>query len=316
MRKPLVYLYQGIQGKIIAQHIRKDGSEYYKHRLTSYSGKQILNVPDTNRWIKTYIKSGEPFMVCRFGATELATIKTFDFELKDKYAAQMARVHTLSGLFPETEEVGKRFTDFMIHQIPSADLIAIWPQAFEEYYLKQYGSDSLKCTFLESLEPWEYPEDPWSSALKGKKVLVVHPFIDSIEQQYKKRAELFEGTDILPEFELQTLRSVQTAGGGSDDRFSSWFDAYEWMKDEILKRDFDIAILGCGAYGFPLAAEIKKSGKQAIHFGGVTQILFGILGARWDNNEAINRFMNDSWVRPMDKEKPKNASAVENNCYW
>lgn len=40
------------------------------------------------------------------------------------------------------------------------------------------------------------------------------------------------------------------------------------------------------------------------------------MGARWENKEALRKFVNDAWVRPMDKEKPKNASAVENNCYW
>ena len=316
MKKPFTYLYEGIQGKIMTRHIRNEGSEYYKQRLSSYSGRPILNMADTNSVIGEAIQSGKPFMVCRFGSTELATIKTFDFELTNKYEGQMERVHTLSGLFPETADTGKRFTELMLDSIPDADLIGIWPQAFEEYYLKQYGSDTLKCTWLEYLEPWNYPENPWSAALKGKKVLVVHPFIDSIEQQYQKREQLFKGTDILPAFELQTLRSVQTSGGGTDDRFASWFDAYEWMKEEILKRDFDIAILGCGAYGFPLASDIKKAGKQAIHFGGVTQILFGIMGARWDDDEVINRYVSDAWVRPMDKEKPKNASSVENNCYW
>ena len=316
MKKPFTYLYEGIQGKIMTGHIRKEGSEYYKQRLSSYSGRSILNMEETNRLIAETIQSGKPYMVCRFGSTELATIKTFDFELTGKYAEQMARVHTLSGLFPETEDTGKRFTDLMLQSIPSADLIGIWPQAFEEYYLKTHGSDSLQCTWLEYLEPWGYPENPWSAALEGKKVLVVHPFIDSIEQQYAKREQLFKGTNVLPSFELQTLRSVQTAGGGSDDRFSTWFEAYEWMKEEILKRDFDIAILGCGAYGFPLAAEIKKAGRQAIHFGGVTQILFGIMGSRWEGDEVLKPYLSDAWVRPMDKEKPKNASAVENNCYW
>ena len=316
MRKPITYLNQYIQGKIMTYHIRHDGSIYYKNRLKTYSGKEILDVDSTNNRIAEMIRSGRPMMVCRFGSTELATMKIFDFEVEKKYAEQMARVHTLSGLFPETTETGKKFTELMLGCIPSADLIGIWPQAFEEYYLQEYGSDSLKCTWLESLEPWNNPQNPWSAALAGKKVLVVHPFIDSIEAQYQKREQIFQNTNILPEFELQTLRSVQTAGGGADERFSSWFEAYEWMKEEILKRDFDIAILGCGAYGFPLAAAIKAAGKQAVHFGGVTQILFGILGARWDGDEDLKKFVNASWVRPMDKEKPKNASAVENNCYW
>ena len=316
MKKPLTYLYEAIQGKIMTRHIRKEGSEYYKQRLSSYSGRPILNISDTNQRIAEMIHSGKPFMICRFGSTELATIRTFDFELSNRYAEQMDRAHHFSGIFPETEDIGKRFTRLMLDSIPSADLIGIWPQAFEEYYLKQYGSESLMCTWLEYLEPWCYPEYPWSAALKEKKVLVVHPFIDSIERQYKKREQLFKGTDVLPEFEMQTLRSVQTAGGDSDERFADWFEAYEWMKEEILKRDFDIAILGCGAYGFPLAAEIKKAGKQAIHFGGVTQILFGIMGNRWEGDEVLKPYLSDAWSRPMDKEKPKNASAVENNCYW
>lgn len=48
------------------------------------------------------------------------------------------------------------------------------------------------------------------------------------------------------------------------------------MKDEIDKRDYDIALIGCGAYGFPLAAHIKRSGKKAVHLGGALQLLFGI----------------------------------------
>ena len=40
--------------------------------------------------------------------------------------------------------------------------------------------------------------------------------------------------------------------------------------------EFDVAIIGCGAYGLPLAVEAKRMGKQAIHMGGATQVLFGI----------------------------------------
>ena len=80
MKKPFTYLYEGIQGKIMTGHIRKEGSEYYKQRLSSYSGRPILNMAETNRLIAESIQSGKPFMVCRFGSTELATIKTFDFE--------------------------------------------------------------------------------------------------------------------------------------------------------------------------------------------------------------------------------------------
>lgn len=316
MRKPVTFLIQYLQGKQIYSRVRKEGNAYYEKNLHEFGGKEILNVNDTHEEIIRKIQSGKPFMVCRFGSNELATVKTFDFRVSKKYAHQLDRAHTYAGLFPETEETGRRFTKMMLEGIPEADLIGIWPQPFEEYYISHFGAAELRCTWLRSLEPWANLKRPWSSALAGKKVLVVHPFIDSIEKQYKRRTELFPGTDILPEFELKTVRSVQTAAGETDDRFETWFEALDWMKNECLKTDFDIAILGCGAYGFPLAAELKKAGKQAVHLGGATQNLFGITGARWDNDPLMKPFINDAWVRPSASERPKDASKIENACYW
>ena len=75
---------------------------------------------------------------------------------------------------------------------------------------------------------------------------------------------------------------------------------------------FDIAIIGCGAYGMPLAAYCKQIGKKAVHLGGATQLLFGIKGKRWDNYSLYN----DYWVRPLESETPRNAGKIESGCYW
>ena len=106
------------------------------------------------------------------------------------------------------------------------------------------------------------------------------------------------------------VNAVNSIGGGSD--YSSWFDALEAMKDEIDRKDFDIALLGCGAYGFPLAAHIKRIGKKAIHMGGSLQLLFGIYGKRWENYPYIN----DAWIRPRVVDRPKGFENVEKGCYW
>ena len=149
--------------------------------------------------------------------------------------------------------------------------------------------------------------------------MVVHPFENTIIEQYKKHHLLFPGTDLLPDFELKTLRAVQTVAGEIDDRFETWFDALEYMYQKAMEIDFDVAIIGCGAYGLPLAAKIKASGKQAIHLGGVTQILFGIRGKRWDEEahyDYIRKLYNDSWVHPAKEDRPKNSNRVEGGCYW
>lgn len=64
------------------------------------------------------------------------------------------------------------------------------------------------------------------------------------------------------------------------------------MQDEISKEDYDICLIGCGAYGFSLAAYVKRCGKQAIHMGGALQLLFGIKGKDGMTKDNLNFIMN------------------------
>jgi len=83
-------------------------------------------------------------------------------------------------------------------------------------------------------------------------VLVIHPFVRSIESQYRAhRSELFSNPDVLPEFELKTMASVQSIAGNTDG-FESWFDALDDMRDRIGREQFDIAIVGAGRTVCPL----------------------------------------------------------------
>lgn len=283
------------------------------------SGKKMQTAEEINEYIQRLILSGDPFFVGRFGANELSCLKTFDFEIEAKYKKSLSLMQTCAGFFPPTIEMGEKFKDLMLSVIPDADVMGIWMLPFEDYYLNKYGSDDLCTTFLTDLEPWSAPDVPWSAALAGKKVLVIHPFSETITNQYKRREKLFPDTNILPAFDLKTIKAVQTIAGEKDDRFDTWFDALDWMFQEAMKIDFDIAIIGCGAYGFPLAARIKKAGKQAIHLGGATQLMFGIKGKRWVQNsgyENLKRYFNDAWVRPSNNEKPKQFQKVEDGCYW
>ena len=86
------------------------------------------------------------------------------------------------------------------------------------------------------------------------------------------------------------------------------------MTEEIEKQDFEVALIGCGAYGFQLASRVKRMGKIAVHMGGSVQTLFGIKGGRWD--VQYSDMYNEYWVYPDGSEKIKNASSVESGCYW
>lgn len=297
------------------------------------AGKKLLSIEKTNELISDAIEKGQPYWVGRFGGTEMNMI--YEFLKHDIITEYDNRVDAtdklceLSGFFPNNPEFGSRFVKMMLDCCKDIDLQAAWGRYMADYIYDKFQPNT-KLTRLDRIEPWNLYKSkgnvkPWSSKLAGKKVLVIHPFADSIEEQYSKNrcnifSKIYESDDILPEFELKTLKSVQTLAGETDKRFSNWFEALDWMVSECTKIDFDVAIIGCGAYGFPLAARIKEMGKIAIHLGGATQLLFGIRGRRWEKEYIYRDFRktipNEYWVRPSNDEKPANAGSVENACYW
>lgn len=153
------------------------------------------------------------------------------------------------------------------------------------------------------------------SGFEGKKVLVVHPFEKSIRNQYEKRKQIWRDENILPDFDLITIRAEQTIMG-QPSKYATWFEALEAMKLKMSDTDFDIALIGAGAYGMPLAAHAKSIGKQAVHLAGWTQILFGIKGKRWVDMPNVAKYMNEHWTRPLPEEVPQGFKKVESGCYW
>jgi hypothetical protein len=278
-------------------------------------------------YIKDLLNSEKPIMIARFGSTELyCMVDYLNLNSKFKYLKYIKskissyeftrdtkiNAYNCSGIFQSTNTILSRFSELMIQETKNLDVLGSWRS--EEFYFKE----QLNKTFiigLTDIEPY-YHKYPWSSALAGKKVLVIHPFAKTIESQYKNRELLFKNPDILPKFELQVLKAVQTLSAEEGESYNDWFDALDYMKIQIDKIDFDIAIIGCGAYGFPLAAYVKKIGKKAIHMGGATQILFGIKGRRWEEIPFFQNLINEYWVRPSIDETPSKANLVEDACYW
>ena len=115
---------------------------------------------------------------------------------------------------------------------------------------------------------------------------------------------------------LRVLKAIQSIAGNNCG-FKDWFAALDWMKSEMEQEDFDIALIGCGAYGFPLTVHAKRLGKIGIHLAGWTQMLFGIYGKRWlEDQPEYSKYINKYWVRPNISEIPGGAQKVEGGCYW
>ena len=301
---------------------------YEKIRLRNidYSGQ------DASDYIKSRILDDKPCMICRFGAAELDITTRYLELIKasqsplfqgieryidkniERFWFDSVREHmkNIGGFFPNTDDSLKKFGNRMIHDINNVDILGSW--LGKEVEVSKFMSKTIKKVNLSDLEPYSHI-DPWSIALKDKVVLVIHPYEESIQNQYKKHELLFNNPLILPKFTLLTIKAIQSLGGNVEG-FESWFDALDYMCEKISCINFDIAIIGAGPYGLHLASYVKQIGKKSIHLGGATQILFGIKGKRWDDMPLFQNLYNQYWVRPSQKEVPDKYQSVEGGCYW
>lgn len=290
-----------------------------KLRSKRYAGQWVKSQQEGNDILTQWLESGKVFMFGRHGTNELnCGSKAFMLRkgIIDKIDLnRLERPCYNSGLYPVTTETMVRFQELLEMACQQTDMYGTFRMILEDYYIKKFMPKNVVLTHLNMMDFWRY-EKPFTSALKGKRVVVVHPLADLIESQYKKRALLFENPYVLPEFELRTVKAIQTVAGERDSRAESWFDGLEYMYNAVMAEDFDVAILGCGSYGMPLAGMLKKQGKSVIYMGGVTQMLFGIKGRRWDLDPAACKLYNEHWVYPNEKDTPKDAKAVEGGCYW
>lgn len=316
MGDKIEFLYFSFFSAIRTYYRKIVGIDKYKRKTVN--GQKIQSIDEINSYIYDNLLSENSFLVARFGDAELRCIVYYlqiKYGLRKDYPENFKKImHNNTGFFPATTQNLNKFSELMLNAVKNVNVFAVWHNYLEDYVIKKFNN---QCSYtrLESIEPYR-SDMPWSKALEGKKVLIIHPFKESIENQLNQNREfLFEDKNILPKFEYSVIKAVQSNAGG-EVQFKDWFEALDYMYNETLKYDYDIAIVGCGSYGLPLAAKLKADNKKVIHLAGATQILFGIKGRRWEDKKEVSCLFNKYWIRPNQNEKPKNAKKVEGGCYW
>lgn len=285
-----------------------------------------LSPEESSKIISDTLSSDKPCLICRFGSTELSAYQNYrkghplSF-LRKKHpfwvdSSVRNEMEQNAGFYPSSHSNLARFADIIDSCINEIDVLASWIKS-EDSIRRLNKCKKIPLLFLEP----HWSATPWSKLLANKKVLVIHPFSESIISQYERRSLLFDNKDILPEFKKLTIIKAIQLSDLLEKKFPDWFSALDYMQKEIDKTDFEIALIGCGAYGMPLAAYCKRLGKQAIHMGGALQLLFGIWGARWEDPTYskiphYQNLRNEYWIRPSAKETPNYAKLIENGCYW
>jgi len=267
----------------------------------------------TYLYISEAIIKKKPFIASRLGFTE-AWCLSDENSTKNPSERIMRKIWKYSGVFPDISEHFKLFAERYISALGSVDLLALIKTEHETRLIKRTGISPLKCE-LRDLEPFLHPH-PWSMHLENLKVAVISPFSESIRNSYmESRSKLFFDQRVLPYFDLNVIKAPQTISFNNDG-YISWEAAYQATVKKLDAIEYDVVILGCGAYALPLAAHIKSRGKVAIHLGGIAQVLFGVHGKRWEAGPMKEIFINDFWRVPLESERPKGWEKIENGCYW
>lgn len=331
MRVPTVNGFYVSPGTVFTAVKRSIQSRFgiYKRQppLPFVGGQTVINSREADDYLSLAIAKMEPFAAGRLGTTEGDLVRWRVLHPKKKFPlALILNGKRLSGIFPTSQSDATIFSDSYLDSVGRLDLLGVRNQDFFNGYfeMERIVVEEARPQCLCSINVFSPlgQANSWVKELKGKRVLVIHPFAKTIKNQYEQnKRRIYPDPDWLPDFDLFTYRPFQTAGDAKPpNSLRSWSHALDLMLSDCSKIKFDIALIGAGAFGLPLATGIKQSGRVAIHIGGDVQAFFGIRGGRWDIASSahphFSRYDSDAWVRPSFEETPKWSKSVEGGAYW
>ena len=142
----------------------------------------------------------------------------------------------------------------------------------------------------EILSPTMPNDGHWLESLGGKRVLVFSPFKTSIERQLPRMHRIWCEHRWNWRADFSVIRFPYLI---DDNCPHSWVDVLDAMATKLQRKDYDVALFGCGGLGLPLAAAAKSAGRTGIQMGGHLQFLFGIYGRRHLGQEWHRCMFND-----------------------
>ena len=314
-------------GNLLTDFIEKMKTQ----KTIEFGDNQILH-----DYILSKIAQNKPFVIPRIAGIEnnyawLGDIVKTDHVLNEEMVEGMQSMQLTfkkhAGIFVRGVSDVVEYSDRYLKAFEHCDLYTGWEPYGEVYHVIPGSHDYITTKYAHKRMVWAFALDifhyiynqPWTHALRGKRILVISSFEESIREKIPIRAQLYQGVDLFPDCEITTIRPPQTQGELTDqDQYFGVHLLEFYERLDKIRDTYDVALVSCGGYGNLVCGHIFDSGKSAIYVGGVLQMYFGILGSRWfrERPDAVRLFLNEHWSRPKDSEKPAGYQTIEGACYW
>jgi hypothetical protein len=155
--------------------------------------------------------------------------------------------------------------------------------------------------------------------LRGRRVLIVSPFAELLCARATPGCfEAVWSASGRRWFEPASVEAMLVPYGYDGEVRERWGDSltlFDSLAAELRGRDFDVALIGAGGLGVPLANEARRQGRVGLSIGGHLQAMFGVAGARWRRDpQWRDLHINAAWIDVPAELRPPPGSSDEN--YW
>ena len=295
-------------------------------------GRPLLSRDEFVTRVRSAITESTPFSTGKLGVSERALLY-YPLLLGDESDPRRRRAYEVSlafkslsqsGIFPADPGFYREWGELLADSVRRHDCIGLFPDAhpMQLELLQRLGLDADVVIYLNQ-EPDRSPKADdarcWLPSLGGRKLLIVSPFAELLRSRANE--ETFEavwektGKGWFAPASVEALEFAYGTDPATHARYSTARDLLDEITDEIARRDFDVALIGAGGLGDPIAAFVKSLGKVGFCLGGHTQVLFGVLGERWRENADWERdYFNDSWITMPTEYAPGQVPLGKN--YW
>jgi hypothetical protein len=228
-----------------------------------------------------------------------------------------------AGLFPPDPAFYRRFTELYAERVRRLDCVGmnttLWRTSLD--IVGFHGIEGELMSYLDQEPDRSTPSDEsrcWLPHLRGRRVLLVSPFARELaERATRETFEAVWAEIAKPWFHPAHVDALEFPYGYSPMTWDSFPTALNLLDDitiRIAQRDFDVAIIGAGALGIPIATFVKGMGRVGISLGGHIQPLFGVSGERWRTDEGWQHYLNEAWIDLPPEYRPDPGQTIEN--YW